>query len=283
MTSAVLAVMAATPAMSSVSPGGSGETQDHTDSIGRRTRGKCRWEYSRLEWRIRHGAPGYKSGDPRPDFFTGEKPVVQITKAKWRVCGQAHEGDQTLLNKYASYRNRRLPYPSNGVCPSMRCTNDTFLGKRPARERSPTMEIDAQRRHGAIPFPHTENGNELIWNPRAGLGWRGHHLQLQYLHRDQTPAIRVTVSSKATIFSNTHTIEERVVEVVQRHGIRGTTNVTTAPPFKGGRSDHVFRDRTDYRERSAPSLAISYWTIVECAGPRPLRFDTAQSGGVRRI
>jgi len=38
-------------------------------------------EYSRLEWRIRHGAPGYKSGDPRPDFFTGEKPVVQITKA----------------------------------------------------------------------------------------------------------------------------------------------------------------------------------------------------------
>ncbi len=159
MTSAVLTVMAATPVMSSVSPEEAAKLKTTLTPLGAEREGNADGSIPGWNGGFTTVPPGYKSGDPRPDFFAGEKPVVQITKANMaKYADKLTEGDQILLNKYASYRID--VYPTHRTASAPQWVYDDTL---------------ENAQHATI----TNDGLTL----RAGLGWRGHHLQLQYLHR----------------------------------------------------------------------------------------------------
>ena len=81
MTSAVLTVMAATPVMSSVSPEEAAKLKTTLTPLGAEREGNADGSIPGWNGGFTTVPSGYKSGDPRPDFFSGEKPVAQIIKA----------------------------------------------------------------------------------------------------------------------------------------------------------------------------------------------------------
>lgn len=103
---------------------------------------------------------GYTSGQPRPDPFADEKPVVTITAANLaEYADKLDEGQQHLLRKYPDYKINVYPTHRTAAAPAW-VYEETFKNATRAR-----MEGDAVvGAYGGIPFPIPQSGAELIWN-----------------------------------------------------------------------------------------------------------------------
>jgi hypothetical protein len=186
-------------------------------------------------------APGYKSGDPRPDYFGDEKPIVQITKANMgKYADKLSEGDQYLLNKHPTYRIDVYPTHRTASAPQWVYDN-TYENALHATTTNDGLTLKGA--YGGVPFPIPKSGNELIWNHE--LAWAGGATTFSFSTYTVTDAGQAVLSSRATNIQqfpyyyktgSVKTFNGTAYEV---------DNVTTAPPFKAGEVI-MYRDPTDY-------------------------------------
>ena len=103
---------------------------------------------------------GYKSGQPRPDPFADEKPVLTITAANMaQHADKLDEGQLYLLKKYPDYKINVYKTHRTAAAPQW-VYDETFKNATRAK-----MEGDAVvGAYGGIPFPIPKTGAELIWN-----------------------------------------------------------------------------------------------------------------------
>jgi Protein of unknown function (DUF1329) len=185
--------------------------------------------------------PGYKSGDPRADFFASEKPLVRITKANMaRYADKLSEGDKALLDKHASYRIDVYPSHRTASAPQWVYEN-TYQNALNATTTNEGLTLKGA--YGGIPFPIPKTGNELIWNHE--LAWNGTATMFRFSTWTVTDAGNVVLSSKAT---NTQQYPY-YYKGGSAKTFAGTAfmvdNVTTDPPFRAGEVI-LYRDPTDY-------------------------------------
>jgi hypothetical protein len=194
MTAAALAVMAATPVWSFVAPEEAAKLKTTLTPLGAEREGNADGSIPAWNGGFTTVPPGYKSGDPRPDFFAGEKPVAQITKANMsKYADKLTEGDQILLNKYASYRIDVYPTHRTASAPQW-VYDDTLENAQHAATSNDGLTLKGA--YGGIPFPIPKTGNELIWNHE--LAWAGGAVAFSFSTYIVTDAGDSVLSSKAT-------------------------------------------------------------------------------------
>ncbi len=108
--------------------------------------------------------PNYRSGDPRPDPFAGEKPLFTITSANYRLYSdKLPEGAKALFAKYPDYRMDI--YPTHRTAAAPQSVYDSIA--RNATQAHAVVRGIAYGVEGAvggIPFPIPKNGFEAVWN-----------------------------------------------------------------------------------------------------------------------
>lgn len=114
-------------------------------------------------------APGWKNGQPRPDPFAGEKPVVSVSaKNLAEHEGHLSEGVKALMKKHPDFRIDVYPTHRTAAAPDWVYEN-TFKNATSARLVDKGYGVaDA---FGGIPFPIPKSGMEVMLNAR--LAWEG--------------------------------------------------------------------------------------------------------------
>ena len=104
----------------------------------------------------------YKQGDPRPDPFAGEKPLYSINaKNMGQYDENLAEGVKALMKKYPDYRIDIYPTHRSAAAPQWFYDN-TFSNATTATLTSDGYTFEGA--YGGIPFPITDNANEMILN-----------------------------------------------------------------------------------------------------------------------
>lgn len=112
---------------------------------------------------------GYKQGQPRPDFFAGEKPLYTVTaKNMDQHADKLSEVTKALLKKYPDYRMDVYPTHRTAAAPQFVYDN-TF--KNATRAKTTQGGDAVEGAFGGIPFPIPKDGYEAIWNHR--MSWSG--------------------------------------------------------------------------------------------------------------
>lgn len=120
--------------------------------------------------------PGYRSGQPRPDPFDGEKPRLQISARNMdQHANRLSEGIRTLLQRYPSYRLDVYPTHRTAAAPD-RVYEQTLRNATRARTRDQGVAIEGA--FGGVPFPIPHTGAEAIWNHL--LAWKGESASYEY-------------------------------------------------------------------------------------------------------
>ena len=118
---------------------------------------------------------GYKSGDPRPDPFPGEKPLFSIgAKDAAQYDAKLTDGVKALLKKHPEYRLDVYPTHRTAAAPQYVYDN-TF--KNATRAKLSEGGHGTENAYGGIPFPIPKDGNEVIQNFR--LSWTGENTDAQ--------------------------------------------------------------------------------------------------------
>ena len=113
--------------------------------------------------------PGYQSGQPRPDPFAAEKPVLSISAQNLSSHeAQLSEGVKVLLKRFPSYRLDVYPTHRTAAAPDWVYEN-TF--KNATRARTEDNGLGIAGAFGGTPFPIPKTGAEVMWNHL--LAWRG--------------------------------------------------------------------------------------------------------------
>jgi len=114
--------------------------------------------------------PGYKSGDPRPDPFAGEKPLYTITSANaGQYADKLTPGELELLKKYPeTYKIQVYPTHRTAAAPAYVYEN-TY--KNALRAKTINNGLTIKDAYGGIPFPIPHDGYEAMWNHL--LAWKG--------------------------------------------------------------------------------------------------------------
>jgi hypothetical protein len=116
---------------------------------------------------------GYKSGDPRPDPFAGEKPLFSITaKNMEQHAARLSDGSKALLKKYPEYRIDVYPTHRTAAAPQWVYDN-TF--RNATRARLADGGHGTEGAYGGTPFPLPKDGYEVFQNHR--LAWTGTYIQ----------------------------------------------------------------------------------------------------------
>lgn len=103
---------------------------------------------------------GYKKGDPRPDPFAGEKPVLTITAGNMDAhADKLDEGQKYLLKKYPDYKINVYPTHRTAAAPQW-VYDETF--KNATRSKLDGYAVTGA--FGGVPFPIVKSGTELMWN-----------------------------------------------------------------------------------------------------------------------
>jgi hypothetical protein len=115
-------------------------------------------------------APGYKSGDPRPDPYAADKPVVVITAANMaQYEDKLAEGVKALLRKYPnSFKLQVYPTHRSAAAPQWVYDN---IAKNAVRATTSNGGLTVEGAYGGIPFPIPRDGFEAMWNHQ--LSWKG--------------------------------------------------------------------------------------------------------------
>lgn len=120
--------------------------------------------------------PGYRTGQPRPDPFANEKPLLQITAQNMaQHADKLSDGVKALLQRYRDYRLNVYPTHRTAAAPQWVYDN-TFRNATRARSDSNGLAIAGV--YGGIPFPIPKSGTEAMWNHE--LGWKGEALAYEY-------------------------------------------------------------------------------------------------------
>ena len=117
--------------------------------------------------------PGYRSGDPRPDFFASEKAVLSIDRRNMDVyADRLTDGTKALMRKYPKFRIDVYPTHRTAAAPQW-VYDQTFRNATRARL------VDSGRgtagAYGGIPFPIPKDGYEVIQN--HWLAWFGTYIE----------------------------------------------------------------------------------------------------------
>ncbi|QFZ85172.1 DUF1329 domain-containing protein [Variovorax paradoxus] len=114
-------------------------------------------------------SPGWKSGQPRPDPFAGEKPLFSITaKNVDEYANALSEVSKALFKRYPGYRIDVYPSHRTAAAPQWVYDN-TF--KNAIRAMTTEGGNSLEGAHGGIPFPIPKDGYEVLWNHR--MSWVG--------------------------------------------------------------------------------------------------------------
>ena len=115
---------------------------------------------------------GYRSGQPRPDPFDGEKPRLTITAQNMQqYADQLSDGVKAMLQRFPSYRLDIYPTHRTAAAPQWLYDN-TFQNATRARlipNASTGSQVEGA--YGGIPFPIPKEGAEAMWNHL--ISWRG--------------------------------------------------------------------------------------------------------------
>ena len=112
---------------------------------------------------------GYKSGDPRPDPFAGEKPLLTITAGNMnQYKDKLAFGAIELLQRYPNFHMNIYPTHRTSIAPQYVYDN--------IYKNATTAQISADgnsisNAYGGVPFPIPSNGKEAMWNHL--LAWKG--------------------------------------------------------------------------------------------------------------
>ena len=113
--------------------------------------------------------PGYKSGQPRPDPFAGDKPSFHITAANMeKFAGKLSDGIKALLKRFPTCRLDVYPTHRTAAAPQWVYDN-TLRNATRAATRNDGLTVEGA--YGGIPFPIPKNGREAMWNHL--LAWKG--------------------------------------------------------------------------------------------------------------
>jgi hypothetical protein len=112
---------------------------------------------------------GYKAGDPRPDPFAADKPVLTITAKNMDAhAARLTEGVKALLKKYPDFKLDVYPTRRSAAAPQYVYDN-TFRNATKAKAVDGGHGVEGA--FGGIPFPIPKDGYEVILNHR--LSWTG--------------------------------------------------------------------------------------------------------------
>lgn len=115
---------------------------------------------------------GYKSGDARPDVFSGDKPLLSIdAKTMDRHADKLTDGVKALMKKYPDYRIDVYPTHRSAAAPQWVYDN-TY--KNATRATLVDGGHGVEGAYGGIPFPLPKDGYEVIQNHR--LAWIGYSI-----------------------------------------------------------------------------------------------------------
>ncbi|HSW04841.1 DUF1329 domain-containing protein [Aquabacterium sp.] len=116
---------------------------------------------------------GYKSGEPRPDPFPSEKPLLSINaKNMDQHAAKLSDGVKALMKKYPDFRIDVYPTHRTAAAPQWVYDN-TF--KNAIRAKLVDGGHGTENAYGGIPFPIPKDGYEVFQNQR--LAWIGSNLQ----------------------------------------------------------------------------------------------------------
>lgn len=116
---------------------------------------------------------GYKSGDPRPDLFPGEKPLLSINAKNMDAhAARLSDGVKALMKKYPDYRIDVYPSHRTAAAPAWVYDN-TF--KNATRAKLVDGGHGTEGAYGGIPFPLPKDAYEVFQNHR--LAWVGSYIQ----------------------------------------------------------------------------------------------------------
>jgi hypothetical protein len=113
--------------------------------------------------------PGYQSGQPRPDPFAAEKPLLKISAQNLGSHeARLSEGVKALLKRFPSYRLDVYPTHRTAAAPDWVYENTL---KNATRARTEDNGLGIAGAFGGTPFPIPKTGAEVMWNHL--LAWRG--------------------------------------------------------------------------------------------------------------
>lgn len=149
-------------------------------------------------------AAGWKSGDPRPDPFAGEKPLYSVTAANIaQYEGKLAAGVAAMIKTLPGFHVD--VYPTHRTAASPQFIYDAALANTKTAKLSDNG-LDVVDSKLSIPFPIPKNGNEAIWNHI--LRWRG------------TQVVR-TVSNAITTPQGSYTLERWHEEIMLPYNTPG--------------------------------------------------------------
>lgn len=106
---------------------------------------------------------GYKSGDPRPDPFADDKPIVVITADNLaQYQDKLAEGFKELFKKYPK-TFKIIVYPTHRTAAAPQWVYDN-IAKNAIRAKTTNAGLTLEGAYGGIPFPIPHNGFEAMWN-----------------------------------------------------------------------------------------------------------------------
>jgi hypothetical protein len=116
---------------------------------------------------------GYKAGDPRPDPFAADRPVLTITAKNMDAhAARLTEGVKALLKTYPDFKLEVYPTRRSAAAPQYVYDN-TFRNATKAKAVDGGHGVEGA--FGGIPFPIPKDGHEVILNHR--LSWTGTTVQ----------------------------------------------------------------------------------------------------------
>ena len=118
---------------------------------------------------------GYKSGDPRPDPFSADKPLLSISaKNMAQYADRLTDGVKALMAKHPDFRIDIYPTRRTAAAPQYVYDN-TFKNATRAKLVDAGQGTDGA--YGGIPFPLPKDAYEVIQNFR--LDWAGVNTEAQ--------------------------------------------------------------------------------------------------------
>jgi hypothetical protein len=187
--------------------------------------------------------PGYRSGQPRPDPFAGEKPLFRIDARNMaQYADQLTDGMKALLQRFSSYRIDVYPTHRTAAAPAWVYEN-TF--RNATRARAIYDGLTEEGGYGGIPFPIPRSGNEAIWNHL--LAWKGEAFALD--NRVYVVAGRAPVLATAGLLEFQFPYYYKEGSPEHFAGIAWMAKLTTTgPPFRVGELIVVQEPIDEYHE-----------------------------------
>lgn len=183
--------------------------------------------------------PGYKSGQPRPDPFASDKPILTITSANAaQYAAKLDEGQMHLLKKYPDYKIQVYTTRRTASAPQW-VYDETF--KNATRAKLDGYALSGA--YGGIPFPIPKNGAELVWN--HALRVRPEALQFVFnTYTVDSKGVPTLASTATNEFGQPYYRKGGSAEDIQDGYYWSAMQMVTAPPVRAGEIV-LFRDKLD--------------------------------------